>query len=108
MACRDCISGSLHEGTPTGREESLYGLSTYIAEPPSDEPHKGIIVIIPDGLGWTFNNSRLHADKLAIKTKSIVYLPDFMAGNSMSPSVISSMDALMGNGWMVGKMFART
>lgn len=107
MACRDCISGSLHEGTPEGREETMYGLPTYISEPPSEEDRKGVIVFIPDAFGWKFNNNRILADKFAKKTNSVVYLPEFMAGQSMSPNVTVSMDTIMGNGWKIGKMLAK-
>lgn len=104
MACRHCISGSLHEGTPVGREETIYGLPTYISEPPPGEPRKGIVVIVPDAFGWKFNNNRILADKLAKKTNSIIYLPEFMAGTSIPPSLFESMDTIMGNGWRIGKM----
>lgn len=104
MACRECITGALHEGTPVGREETVHGLPTYITEPPSGQSAKGIIVFIPDALGWTFNNNRILADKYAERTSSRVYLPEFMDGHMMDVSLFSSMDTLMGNGWMVGKM----
>lgn len=43
--CRDCASGALHGGTPTGTvKENLHGLPTYIAEPEGEA--KGTVVII--------------------------------------------------------------
>lgn len=107
MACRECFTGALHEGTPEGREETVFGLPTHISEPPSEEPRKGIIVIVPDAFGWKFNNNRILADKIAKKTNSIIYLPEFMAGNSTPPSLFESMDIIFGNGWRIGKMFAK-
>ena len=104
MACRECASGALHEGTPVGREETVHGLPTYISDPPSGEAPKGIIVIIPDAFGWTFNNNRILADNFAKRTNSRVYLPEFMAGNALSVSMLATMDTITGNGWMVGKM----
>ena len=94
MACPDCFKGSLHEGTPTGRVETLHGLPTYIAEPPSGTP-KGIIVIIPDALGWEFNNNRILADSYAKRANARVYLPEFMAGRSAPTSMLDGMDTLM-------------
>ena len=104
MACRECITGALHEGTPAGREETLHGLPTYITEPPTGQAPQGIVVFIPDAIGWNFNNNRILADKYADKTNCRVYLPDFMDGHMMDPSLFASMDTLGGNGWMVGKM----
>lgn len=104
MACRDCVTGALHEGTPVGREETVHGLPTYITEPPSGQPPKGIIVILSDAVGWKFNNNRILADKYAKRTNSLVYLPEFFDGHAMDTSLFTHMDVLMGNGWMVGKM----
>jgi len=94
MACPDCFKGSLHEGTPTGRVETLHGLPTYIAEPPSGTP-KGIIVIIPDALGWDFNNNRILADTYAKRVNARVYLPEFMAGHAAPAALLTSMDTIM-------------
>lgn len=108
MACRECVTGALHEGTPVGRVEAVHGLETYVSEPPSGQAPKGIIVIVPDALGWTFNNNRILADKFAERTNSRVYLPDFMAGHVVPVSLFASMDTILGNGWMIGKMFGQS
>ncbi len=79
MPCKDCISGTLHSGTPTGTVTTLHGLPTYVADPPSGSP-KGIIVIIPDAFGWEFTNNRVLADSYAKKGSFRVYIPDFMNG----------------------------
>ena len=105
MACRDCVSGGLHEGTPVGRVETVHGLPAYVTEPPEGQSPQGIIVIIPDVLGWDFNNSRILADTYARRTNSRVYLPEFFDGHSMSSSLFASMDIIMGTGSMIWKMF---
>lgn len=107
MACSECVSGALHEGTPVGREETIHGLPTYVSEPPSGQV-KGIIVMIPDGLGWTFNNNRILADTFAERTNSRIYLPEFMDGHALSASLIPQFDAVGSQGWMVGKMLVNT
>ena len=103
MACSQCASGSLHEGTPIGRVDTVRGLPTYISEPPTGQSPKGIVVIIPDAFGWEFNNNRILADKYAERLNARVYLPEFMNGNSMSPSMLTTMDKLLGKGSMIGK-----
>lgn len=104
MACRECVSGALHEGTPVGLEETIHGFLTYVSEPPSGHV-EGIIVIIPDGLGWTFNNNRIRADTYAKRTNSRVYLPEFMDGHALSTGAIAQFDALEDQGgWMIGKI----
>ena len=80
MPCRDCSTGTLHEGTPKGRVEKIHGLPTYIADPPSGTEPKGIVVIIPDAFGWELPNSRVLADSYAEKGNFRVFLPDFMDG----------------------------
>ncbi|MCJ1471223.1 hypothetical protein MMC07_009871 [Pseudocyphellaria aurata] len=103
MACKECLSGALHEGTPVGREETIHGLPTYVSEPPAGQV-TGIIVVIPDGLGWTFNNSRILADTYAKRTNARVYLPDFMDGCALPVGVIAQMDTVTDQGWMIGKI----
>lgn len=106
MACKECLSGALHESTPVGREETIHGLPTYVSEPPTGQV-TGIIVIIPDGLGWKFNNSRILADTYAKRTNARVYLPDFMDGYALPISVIAQMDTVTDHGWMIGKMLVK-
>ncbi|KAK4698118.1 hypothetical protein P7C71_g49, partial [Lecanoromycetidae sp. Uapishka_2] len=77
MACNECASGFLHDGTPTGHVETLYGLPTYTTRPPNNEPSKGVVVIVPDAFGWNLNNSRILADAYAKRAAVTVYLPDF-------------------------------
>lgn len=79
MPCKDCVSGTLHNGPSTGKVTTLHGLPTYVAEPSSGSP-KGIIVIIPDAFGWEFINNRLLADSYAKRGDYRVYIPDFMNG----------------------------
>lgn len=79
MACRDCFRGTLHEGTPIGRVETVHGLPTYVTDPPSGEP-RGLIVIIPDAFGWELPNNRVLADSYAKRGGYRVYSPDFMNG----------------------------
>ena len=81
LPCKDCASGVLHEGTPTGREETVHGLNTYVTHPPSGSSSAGgIVVIIPDLFGWKLNNSRVLADRYAERGGYTVYVPDFMDG----------------------------
>ena len=40
-----CLSGTLHEGSPTGRIDTIGGLKTYIAEPKDGQKTKSLIFI---------------------------------------------------------------
>jgi dienelactone hydrolase len=95
MACPACVTGTLHVGNPTGTEETLYGLPTYVASPPSGTAPKGTVVIIPDAFGWTFTNNRVLADSYAQKGNFRVLLPDFMDGCVLSPDLLICMDAIL-------------
>ncbi|KAF8241647.1 hypothetical protein K440DRAFT_591806, partial [Wilcoxina mikolae CBS 423.85] len=76
-----CTTDSLHTGTPTGSEQQIHNLPTYVT--PSDNPSGSVIVIIPDMFGWKLPNTRLLADKIARETQTMVYVPDFMFGDSL-------------------------
>jgi putative IMPACT (imprinted ancient) family translation regulator len=83
MSCPDCFTGTVHEGTPVGRVETIHGLPTYVAGTTSETEPEGIIVIISDAFGWDLLNSRILADAYAKRGNYTVYLPDFMDGNLM-------------------------
>ena len=76
----------MHEGTPTGREEKIHGLDTYISDPPQGSDAKGVVVIIPDAFGWKFNNTRVMADSMAKKGNMKVLVPEFMGGKRFKGS----------------------
>ena len=80
MACADCGSGKLHEGTTVGRVENVHGLPCYITEPPNGAAPKGIVVFLPDAFGWELVNSRLLADVYARRAGVKVLLPDINDG----------------------------
>ena len=75
-----CATGSLHTGVPTGQVTKLHGLDCYVASPPSGTKPKGVVVILPDALGWTLPNNRILADCYAREGGFMVYLPEFMDG----------------------------
>ena len=45
-----CLSGSVHEGTPKGRVDTIGGLQTYIAEPEGGSTAKSIVFIVDSKL----------------------------------------------------------
>lgn len=89
MSCPDCISGHVHHGDPKGTVEKLHGLDTYVSKPSEGKITKGIIVIIPDAFGMPFVNNKLLADHYSEKGDFIVYLPDFMRGQSYTSFVVA-------------------
>ena len=91
MSCRDCFSGSVHEGVPQGFITKVFGVDTYVSEPPDGAAAKGIIVIIPDALGQPFVNNQLLADHYAAKGSYRVYLPDFMKGYACPPWMLDGL-----------------
>lgn len=89
MSCPQCFTGHRNPDTPTGREEKIHGLPTYIAEPSQGTSVKGIIIIVPDAFGWEFTNNRILADHYASAGDYSVYLPDFMDGEINSPQLVT-------------------
>lgn len=114
MACPSCVTGGLHEGTPQGYEEEIFGLSCYVtsssiiqANSKDTTPQtsrvsestttEGHIVILTDALGYEFKNTRLLADRYAQRCNAKIYIPEFMDGHGMDPSLFESMDILLGH-----------
>ena len=87
-SCTDCITGSLHEGTPKGTISTIARLPTYIARPVNTRGKPGVIVIITDVFGWDFINNRLLADEYAETSGRTIYVPDFMFGTSYPTCVL--------------------
>lgn len=85
--CADCFRGTLRgDVAPRGVEEAVHGLPTYVARP---EPGgaaaavMGLVVVLPDAYGWRLLNTRALADAYAARGPFVVYLPDFMDGESL-------------------------
>jgi dienelactone hydrolase len=76
MSCANCVTGTLHEGDPTGKEDVMTGLSCYVS---GDPRSKKIIVFGTDIFGWTLRNSRLLADQYAERGYYVV-MPDLFDG----------------------------
>jgi len=85
-----CLSGRVQEGTPTGREETIGGLPTYVAEPEDNSTAKSILFIV-DIFGWKFANIRLLADEYA-KAGFYCYIPDFHQGDSLPLSFLDNVE----------------
>ena len=85
-----CLSGSVHEGTPKGRVDTIGGLATYIAEPQGGSTAKSIIFLV-DIFGWEFKNVRLLADNYA-KAGFYCYIPDVHQGDSLPLSFLQNVE----------------
>lgn len=100
IACKDCVTGSLHPGTPTGHEETLYGFPTYIAPPPAELFPSGptaTVVIISDAFGWKLPNARLLADRYARRAGWRVLLPDFVNGTWVDAALMEDIAIVTGS-----------
>lgn len=87
MSCPDCVTGSLHEGTPIGSIIKIAGIPAYAV---GDEDSDKVIVIASDIFGWTFLNTRLLADEYAARGFRVI-MPDFFNGayTSLSTAMLS-------------------
>lgn len=56
-----CFKSFTWDGTPSGREDKLAGLPTYITGTNTD----AAVLYVHDALGWKHNNARLLADHFA-------------------------------------------
>ena len=85
-----CLSGTVASGHPSGREDTVGGLPTYIAEPSSKSTSSSVI-FITDIFGWTFPNVRLLADEYA-KAGFYCYIPDLHSGDSLPLSFLQNVE----------------
>ncbi|KAI0647818.1 alpha/beta-hydrolase [Trametes meyenii] len=76
MSCPECVTGTLHNGTPTGTETKVGGVDAYVVGP---EDAKRVILVGADIFGWKFVNTRLLADEYAAHGFRVV-IPDFFNG----------------------------
>ncbi|KAK4692991.1 hypothetical protein P7C71_g4316, partial [Lecanoromycetidae sp. Uapishka_2] len=84
-SCNDCIKGTVHSGQPSGKEEMIHGLNTYVVGNRTNP--RGIIVIYSDVFGLPLPNNRLIADAYAKSGEWLVYLPDFFEGDPVPLNV---------------------
>lgn len=72
----ECLKGSKHEGTPTGKNITIADVATYLAEPPNaNTTHPKVIFYYPDAYGPFFINGMLMQDYLAQQGESFVSFP---------------------------------
>ncbi|KAK0269497.1 hypothetical protein LTR35_014793 [Friedmanniomyces endolithicus] len=77
----ECIKGTIHNGTPQGKEEMLHGLNTYVIGHRTNP--RAIIVMYSDIFGLLLPNNKLIADSYAKSGDYLVYLPDFFKGDAV-------------------------
>ncbi|ODQ56246.1 dienelactone hydrolase family protein [Saitoella complicata NRRL Y-17804] len=87
--CPQCVSGFLHEGTPSGSIVKIGGIDAYVATPKDDNSKSKTIVLLPDVFGWELNNARLLADDYA-RAGFYAVLPDILNGDSLPADYLDS------------------
>ncbi|KAK0861902.1 hypothetical protein LTS02_007540 [Friedmanniomyces endolithicus] len=75
----ECIKGTIHNGTPQGKEEMLHGLNTYVIGNRTNP--RAIVVMYSDIFGLLLPNNKLIADSYAKSGDYLIYLPDFFKGD---------------------------
>ncbi|KAK1773417.1 hypothetical protein QBC45DRAFT_461651 [Copromyces sp. CBS 386.78] len=92
--CADCFKGTLRGNViPTGHEDVIHGLPTYMATPEWHTKPLGTVVLITDAFGWSLRNTRALADSYAKRVPCIVYVPEFMDGKALPLSLMASFEA---------------
>ncbi|KAH0491853.1 hypothetical protein TgHK011_003258 [Trichoderma gracile] len=94
MSCADCFRGTIHEGTPRGKEQTLHNVLTYIAAPEKGPTSTSQIIFITDVFGFNLVNNKLLADKYAAETGCLVLVPSIIPGGGAPLSAIELFDSL--------------
>ncbi|KAJ4857159.1 dienelactone hydrolase family domain-containing protein [Trichoderma breve] len=81
MSCPDCFRGTIHEGTPKGKEETIHNVLTYVATPETVSTSNSKIIFITDVFGFNLVNNKLLADKYAAATGCEVLVPSVIPGD---------------------------
>lgn len=74
--CIDCLSGSIHEGTPLGKIEDVAGTSSYVAPSPKSASNMTII-LLTDVFGLALPNPKLLADEYSRHGFNVI-VPDIL------------------------------
>lgn len=77
--------GSIHKGLPTGKEELIHGLNTYVTGNTTNP--RATIVLYSDVFGLALPNNKLLADAYANNGEFLVYLPDFFEGDPLGLAI---------------------
>ncbi|OCH85956.1 alpha/beta-hydrolase [Obba rivulosa] len=88
MACADCVSGSIHPGTPAGTEITLAGLPTYAV---GDAASTRIVIFGTDIFGWKLVNTRLLVDEYAARGFRVL-VPDLFDGYELPQWTLGARD----------------
>ncbi|KWU42466.1 alpha/beta-hydrolase [Rhodotorula sp. JG-1b] len=84
-----CITGFKHDGTPSGKFETLNGVKTYIALPRGDYDNTKALLFLTDIFGTELPNGQLLVDSFAANGIP-VYMPDIIKGDPVSLGDFSS------------------
>ncbi|GAA5902465.1 hypothetical protein JCM6882_002760 [Rhodosporidiobolus microsporus] len=84
-----CVSGFIHEGTPTGKVVELNGVKTYVALPSGDYDKTKALLYLTDIFGIDLPNGLLLADSFA-KNGLPVYMPDMPNGDPVEKAALQS------------------
>ncbi|KAL3441844.1 dienelactone hydrolase [Aspergillus insuetus] len=79
---RCCLSGSLHEGDPTGKIEQIEHFRAYIARPKGRAEPDRAVILLSDIFG-IFRNNQLLADEFALNGY-LAILPDLFDGDQIT------------------------
>ena len=98
MSCPDCFRGAVHtHAEPTGKIETLHGITTYIAGGSDPSRSKSTIIYLPDAFSLKLVNNKLLADKFASTTGCRVLFPDVVLNGGMPAHVLESVEYIMGS-----------
>ncbi|GAA6029101.1 hypothetical protein JCM8097_001595 [Rhodosporidiobolus ruineniae] len=92
--CKHCFEGFRLDGEPTGKMDSLDGVSYYIAQGKGEDKTKAI-VLGTDIFGFGIANPKLMADKFASSTGLTVYVPDLLEGDYIDTSSLQPTLAML-------------
>ncbi|KII87465.1 hypothetical protein PLICRDRAFT_125453 [Plicaturopsis crispa FD-325 SS-3] len=86
--CQNCVKGVRHEGTPTGKFETIGGVRTYVATPTTEYSKDTAILFLPGAFGLELSNNPLLADDFA-NNGFLTVIPDYLNGDSVPTDALA-------------------
>lgn len=84
-----CLSGKIQEGTPTGREQTVSGLQTYVAEPKDNSRTKTIIILSDSQLDLSLHPPELVTNAPTQSSDGNSQTPVFSQTSTLRQGILS-------------------
>ncbi|KZW03100.1 alpha/beta-hydrolase [Exidia glandulosa HHB12029] len=107
--CKDCVVAVTHDGTPTGKIQTVGGVETYLALPANEDyPKDKAIIFCADLFGIKFVNNQVQCDDFARALGIAVYAPDYLHDDAVTDAIFGDPSWDIARDWLPRHTAAQT